>query len=97
MLYALTCGRHQQPVHEKNLSKLFQRLKYKQHKRKLHEGGDAALNKMSLEHKIPTVSDLTEITLARFITLSANYCGYKVTYKELIVNWVHPFFLKDHA
>ena len=97
MLYLLNCGRHQQHVHAKKIYKKRQSLKYKQWKRKLYEGGDAALNKMSLEHKIPTVSDLTEITLARFITLSANYCGYEVTHKELIVNWVHPFFLKDHA
>ena len=36
-------------------------LKYKEWKRNLHERGDSALNKTSLEHKIPTVADLMEI------------------------------------
>ena len=69
MLYALTCGRHQQPVHSKQIYKKLQRLKYNQQKRKLREGGDAALNKMILEHKVPTVADLMEIPLDIFIAL----------------------------
>ena len=72
MIYALTCGRHQQPIHEKQLSKNLQRLKYKQRKSKLREGGDAARNKMSLELKISTVAELTESTLDIFITLAKN-------------------------
>ena len=96
MIYALTYSRHQQPVHAKQIYKNHQRLKYKQWKRKLLEGGYAALNKMSLENKIPTVANLMEITLARFITLAANGCGYQGTTKEFIVNWVHSLFLKAH-
>ena len=61
MIYALTCGFHQKSVSAKQLSKNRQRLKYKQLKCKLCEGGDSDLNKMSLEHKIPTVSELTKI------------------------------------
>ena len=38
-----------------------------------------------------------EIPLAIFITLAASYCGYEGTTNELIVNWIHPLFLKDHA
>ena len=38
-----------------------------------------------------------EIPLARFITLAANDCGYEGTTNELIVKWVHPLFLMDHA
>ena len=81
MIYVFPCGRHQQPVHKKQLSKNHQRLKYKQCKRKIREGGDSTLNKMSVEHKIPTVYDLMEILLARFITLAANYYGCEVTTK----------------
>ena len=51
---------------------------------------------MSFEHKITTVSDLMEISLAVFITLDGNYCVYEGTTKELIFNWVHPLFLKDN-
>ena len=70
MLYALNCGRQQQPVPAKQLSKKCQRLKYKRRKRKLHERGNSALNKMSLEHKMPTIAELMESTLVRFITLA---------------------------
>ena len=52
---------------------------------------------MSLEYKIPTVADLTEIPLDEFITLAENYCGYEGTTRELIFNGVHPLFLKAHA
>ncbi len=32
--------------------------------------------------------------LARYITLAANDCGYSGTAEELIVDYVHPLFLK---
>ena len=64
---------------------------------KLREGGDAALNKMSLEHKISTVADFMEIPLAIFINLDENYCGCEGTTNELIFKWVHPLFLKSHT
>ena len=32
-----------------------------------------------------------------FITLAANDCVCQGTTKELIFNWVHPLFLKDHS
>ena len=95
MIYVFPCGRHQQPVHKKQLSKNHQRLKYKQCKRKIREGGDADLNKISLEHKIPNVDKLMEIPLDRFITLAENYCVCKGTNKELVVNWVDPLFLNS--
>ena len=86
MLYALTFGRHQQHVPKKQLYKNHQRLKYKQWKRTLCEGGYSAPNKMILEHKISTVSDLMESPSDIFITLAVNDCGYEGTTKELVVN-----------
>ena len=81
MIYAFTCGCHQQPFHIKNLSKNHQRLNYKKWKRKLREGEDSDLNKIILENKIPTVDDLMESPLAIFITIVANDCGYEGTTK----------------
>ena len=75
MIYALTCGYHQQPVQSKQVSKKRQMIKYKQCKRKLCERGDSALNEMNIEHKIPTVYDLMENTLDIFITLALNDYG----------------------
>ena len=97
MLHALTCGCRQQPINAKNISKKLQNSRYKQRKHKLREGGDYDLNKISLEHKIPTVADLMELPLDIFITPSANGCGYEDKTKELLFNWVHPLFLKSHA
>ena len=97
MLHALTCGCRQQPINAKNISKKLQNSRYKQRKHKLREGGDCDLNKISLEHKIPTVTDLMEIPLAIFITFSANYYIYEGTTKDFIAKWVHLLFLMDHA
>ena len=72
----MTCGIHQQHVHIKQLSKKRQSLKYKQRKRKICEGRDTALNQMSFDHKNPTIADLMESTLDRFINLNVNGCGY---------------------
>ena len=52
---------------------------------------------MVLENTISTVAELMESPLAILITLSINYCGYKGTTKDMVVNWVHPLFLKAHT
>ena len=46
---------------------------------------------------IPTVANFMESPLAQYITLAANDCGYSGTAEELIVNYVHPLFLKVHS
>ena len=71
-------------------------LKYKKWKCKLCEGGYSVLNKMSLEHKIPTVSDLMESAMDRFITLATNDFCCMGTTKKFIVNCVHTLLLKAH-
>ncbi len=35
--------------------------------------------------------------LAKYITLAANDCRYSGAAEELIVNYVHPLFLKAHS
>ena len=89
-------GHHQQHVHEKQLSQNHQRLKDKKWRRKIREGGYSALNKMSLEPKIPTLANLMESPLDKFITLAANYCVHEDTTNEFIINWIHPLFLKAY-
>ena len=61
------------------------------------EEADRLLNMMELRDDVPTVEELLESPLSRFITLAANSCGYTGTTQELIVNWVHPLFLKAKA
>ena len=46
---------------------------------------------------MPTVADLMASPLAKYITLAANNCGYDGTMEELIINYVHPLFLKDRS
>ena len=72
ILHALTCHHHQQCINLKQLTKKRQSLKHKQCKLKLCEGGDYTLNKTSLEHKIPTFSNLMESPLDIFITFVVN-------------------------
>jgi len=51
---------------------------------------------MTMTDGIPTVADLMDSPLAKYITLAANDCGYGGTAKELIVSYVHLLFLKAH-
>ena len=106
--YALTCGKHDPPPRAKQLSKKRKRLNYIQYKRHLRDEGDAKLLSMkevgescptvSSEYETswkscPTVAELMDSPLSKFITLAANDCGYSGTTEELIVNYVHPLFL----
>ena len=52
---------------------------------------------MTVGYKRPTVADIMASTLDKNITIPANDCGYGGTEKELIVNYVHPFFLKTKS
>ena len=45
----------------------------------------------------PSLEELKKSPLAQFITFSANDCGYSGSTKDLIVNWVHPLFLRAKA
>ena len=53
------------------------------------------LNSMHLADSIPTVQELLDSPIYNFITLAANDCVYEGTTKDLIVNYVHPLFLKS--
>ena len=46
------------------------------------------------DNEVPTVEQLLVCPISRFIQFAANDCGYAGSRKELIANWVHPFFLK---
>jgi hypothetical protein len=59
--------------------------------------GDMALISLTLDKAIPTVADLLASSIARYITLAANDCGYSGTAEELVVSYVHPLFLKAHS
>ena len=49
---------------------------------------------MIIGYQWPTVADLMDITFAENISLDANDFVYGGTAEELIVNYVHPLFLK---
>ena len=56
-----------------------------------------SLSMLTLTDGIPTVAELMDSPLAKYITLAANDCGYGGTAEELIVSYVHPLFLKAHS
>ena len=56
-----------------------------------------ALNSMHLADIIPIILELLDSPISNFITLAANYCGYSGTTEDIIVNCVHPLFLKAKA
>ncbi len=72
-------------------------MKYRQRKRYREEHGNHALNSMILENDFPTIEDILNLPLSKFIHFATNSCGYSGTVCELIVNWVHPLFLMAKA
>ncbi len=89
-VFTLTLGSWQIPPQMK-------RIKFKQYRRRFKENGDLLLLMLSMTDGIPTVAELMDSPLAKYITLAANDCGYSGTAEELIVTYVHPFFLKAHS
>ena len=73
------------------------RIKFKQYRRNLRDNGYISLSMLTMTDGIPTVADLMDSPLAKYITLAANDCEYGGTAEELIVSYVHPLFLKDHS
>ena len=49
---------------------------------------------MRVKEKFPTVADILASPIAKFINIAINYCRYGGTEEYLIVNYVHPLFLK---
>ena len=70
--------------------------RYEYHRR-MKDNGDLLLSMLSMTDGIPTVAKLMDSPLAKYITLAANDCGYSGMAEELIVNYVHPLFLKAHS
>ncbi len=96
-VFTLTLGSRQIPPRALILSKKMKGIKFKQYRCRLKENGDLLLSVLSMTDGIPTVVELMDSPLAKYITLAANDCGYSGTAKELIVTYVHPLFLKAHS
>jgi hypothetical protein len=96
-IFALTFCAKQIPPYARSMSKKKKRLKYKQYCRCLQSSGDWALQLMSLEDSLPSISDLINSSLSKYITLAANDCRYNGTAEDLMVRYVHPLFLRAHS
>ena len=81
-MFALTFGHQDMPPMAQKLLKKCQRLNYKQYCQSIRQSGDMALMSLPLDKTIPTVADLLASSLAKYITLAANDCGYSGTAKE---------------
>ena len=49
---------------------------------------------ITVGYQCPTIADLMNIPLDNYITITANHCRCGSTAEELILNYIHPFFLK---
>ena len=56
-----------------------------------------SLAMLTMTYGIPTVADLIDSPLTKYITLAAKDCGYGGTAEDLIVSYVCPLFLKAHS
>jgi hypothetical protein len=96
-MFALTLGSKQIPPYANTMSKKKKALKCQQYQRSLQSRGNSALQLMSIEESLPSISDLINSPLSMYITLAANDCGYDGMAEELIVQYVHPLFLRAHS
>lgn len=71
------------------------RLTNRQRRRRLRQYGDLLL--FTLSDQVPSVEELMQSPLSRFIHLAANDCGYNGSKRELICEVVHPLFLRAKA
>ena len=55
------------------------------------------VNLIHFDDSITIITELLDGPIYKFTTLAANDCGYSGTSEYLIVNHVHPLFLKDKA
>jgi hypothetical protein len=70
--------------------------KYKQYWWSLQSNGDRALQMMSLEDSLPSISDLINSPLSKYITLAAHVCGYDGTAEELIIQYMSILCSWEH-
>ena len=81
------------------------KMKYHQKMAFIRSKGDAMLRAQSLSQSIkhsvdpksddlPSIEDIMKCPLSNFIHFAANDCGYRGTKRNLIVNWIHPLFLR---
>ena len=72
-------------------------MNHKWHSRQLKYESNMTMNSMHLDETIQTIKEFLDSPLSKFITLAANDCGYSGSAEDLIVNYVHPLFLKAKA
>ena len=81
--FACTLGTKSVPPLASRMSR--KKMKRRQHMARCKEVGEIALNAM--EMNVPTVAELINSPLPKFIHLAANNCGYCGSKKELILEW----------
>ena len=85
-LYDLNFGPYTIPLMAQKMSKKRMLLNCKQYKHSIRENGDMQLQILKFIGQCPTVDEIIAIALDKYITLTANDCGYGDTSEE--------FFLK---
>jgi hypothetical protein len=88
--FAFPFGTRRRPPYAQTMARKKKRLEYKQYQRSLQSGGYWALQLMSIEDSLPSISDLINSPLSKYIILVANDCEYEETADELIVSYAHP-------
>ena len=73
----------------KKLSQNCKRLNYKRYIGQFKDEINMTVNSMHLDDIIPTIKELLESQISKFITLAKNDCGYSETSEDIIVNHVH--------
>ena len=94
--YPLNCVPKQEPINSSHICWYPKHQKYRRGLRERCEVGDYTLNSITLDD-LPYIEAILKTPLANFITFAANDCRYSGIARDLIVNWIHTFFLKYKA
>ena len=94
-IYSLTFSVNNIPPMAQEMLKKSMCLNYKQYKSSIPENGYMSLHIMIVGEQFPTVDEIMASPLAKYIILATNYFGYGGTAEELIINYVHPLFLRE--
>ena len=81
----------------KKLYQKSKRLNYQQYSFQLKDESNMTVKLVHLDDSIPTIKEILDSPISKFITLAANYCGYSCISEDITLNHVHPLFLKDKS
>ena len=92
--HKFSCTLCRQPPQKARLIRKKRAYKARLLRRKLSEANDTA---MAMSWEVPSVDELLNSDLARFVYFAATDCGFDGSLESMTINWLHPLMLAAKA